>query len=353
MFNFNHNFMKLRVYVLLMLFFLLIPAIVVRAVVTPNNLKGKILLQVESKGEAWYVNPQDGKRYYLANGEDAFKIMKTLGVGISNKDLEKIKTDANFRKKFVGKILLQVESHGEAYYISFDGRYNYLKDGAAAYAVMRKLGLGISNKDLAKIAVKEDNTSNTTGQTNNSSTNNLTVAVRIPKNVYRVSESLAGSDYYLKYVGVPFQGLILYGTSREGLAKTPYSSTRGTIQTGDFDNPETIPYMKVSLYSVKYDGTPNIFDCDGMYKYTISVYDCASVNKILGTSNCGEGDTPSQSRNEEIVAKVPPLKTATKNISVVCEEGTSSCCSNEAYNCSKDKDCLSGYGCQSGKCIKK
>ncbi len=33
-----------------------------------NKLKGRILLQVESLGEAWYVNPRDGRRYYLANG---------------------------------------------------------------------------------------------------------------------------------------------------------------------------------------------------------------------------------------------------------------------------------------------
>lgn len=133
-----------------------IPIVPLKAATTPASLKGRILLQVESKGEAWYVNPKDGAKYYLANGNEAFRVMKNLGVGISNKDLDKIKTDASFRKKFIGKILLQVESHGEAYYISFDGRYNYLKDGAAAYAVMRKLGLGISNKNLERIKVSTD-----------------------------------------------------------------------------------------------------------------------------------------------------------------------------------------------------
>ena len=89
----------------------------------------------------------------MANGGEALKIMKKFGVGMNNKDVEKMKKDANFRKKFMGKILLQVESHGEAYYISFDGRYNYLKDGESALAVMKKLGLGISNANLEKIAV--------------------------------------------------------------------------------------------------------------------------------------------------------------------------------------------------------
>lgn len=142
--------MKSKAIIFLLVLSLLIPLASTKAAAT-NNLNGKILLQVESKGEAWYVNPKDGKRYYMANGDQAFQIMKTLGVGMNNKDVDKMKTDANFRKKFIGKILLQVESHGEAYYISFDGRYNYLKDGASAYEVMRKLGLGISNINLNKI----------------------------------------------------------------------------------------------------------------------------------------------------------------------------------------------------------
>jgi len=343
--------MKVRLISLLIVFLILTPLAIVRAAAAPNNLKGRILLQVEAKGEAWYVNPSDGQRYYLSNGAAAFQIMKNLGVGVSDKDLNKIKTDANFRKKFIGKILLQVEAHGEAYYISFDGRYNYLKDGAAAYNVMRKSGLGIRDKDLTKITINEK--SQILKTDSQSSSTEMTVAVRIPKTVYQVGESLAGSDYYLKYKGDPFPGLILYGNSVEGLAKTWYSSTRGTIQTGDFDNPETIPYMKVSLYSVKYDGTPNVFDCDGNYKYTISVYDCATVNRVLETSDCGTGDLSSKSRNEEIAAKVSPLQTATKNISVVCAAGTTNCCSNQVYNCSQAKNCLSGYSCLNHKCVKK
>jgi len=38
---------------------------------------GKILLQVKGHGEAWYVSG-DGKRYFLGNPSDAFKIMRDL-----------------------------------------------------------------------------------------------------------------------------------------------------------------------------------------------------------------------------------------------------------------------------------
>lgn len=55
-----------------------------------DKLKGRILLQVQSHGEAWYINPVDGKRYYLKDGEEAYRIMSKLGLGITNSDLEKI-----------------------------------------------------------------------------------------------------------------------------------------------------------------------------------------------------------------------------------------------------------------------
>lgn len=54
------------------------------------RLKGRILLQTQSKGEAWYVNPSDGKRYYMKDGATAYEMMRTFGMGITNADLEKI-----------------------------------------------------------------------------------------------------------------------------------------------------------------------------------------------------------------------------------------------------------------------
>ena len=51
---------------------------------------GQILLQVESRGEAWYINPDDGKRYYMKDGPAAYQIMRFLSLGISNTDLSQI-----------------------------------------------------------------------------------------------------------------------------------------------------------------------------------------------------------------------------------------------------------------------
>jgi hypothetical protein len=37
------------------------------------------------------VNPADGKRYYMKDGDIAYEIMRYLSLGITNKDLEKIR----------------------------------------------------------------------------------------------------------------------------------------------------------------------------------------------------------------------------------------------------------------------
>ena len=55
-------------------------------------MKGRILLDVENNGEAWYVDPVSGKRHYMRNGKEPYKIMKNLSLGITNLDLAKIPT---------------------------------------------------------------------------------------------------------------------------------------------------------------------------------------------------------------------------------------------------------------------
>jgi len=180
-----------------------------------NRVKGKILLQVEENGEAWYVDPQSENKLYLKDGTAAYDIMRALGLGISNANLEKIpiglqeklfnlkdsdgdgmadnveiaigtdpsKSDSdgdgfddkteilsgyrpNSSEKYIydtiltnrlkGRILLQVQSHGEAWYVNpADAKRYYLGDPGTAYNVMRFLSLGITNSDLRKIQVGE------------------------------------------------------------------------------------------------------------------------------------------------------------------------------------------------------
>ena len=62
---------------------------------TSSHLLGRILLQVEEHGEAWYVLPETAERIYLADGEVAYAVMSAFGVGITTADLEKIPMGIN------------------------------------------------------------------------------------------------------------------------------------------------------------------------------------------------------------------------------------------------------------------
>lgn len=121
-----------------------------------DRLKGRIALQVEDHGEAYYVSGE-GYAFYLKDGTAAYRLMRDLGLGISNGDFERLKKgDTNLKKRLMGKILLKVQAAGEAYYVSpKDGDLHYLKDGSAAYEIMRKQGIGVATKDLKKVEKKE------------------------------------------------------------------------------------------------------------------------------------------------------------------------------------------------------
>lgn len=115
------------------------------------RLSGSILLQTEGKGEAWYVNPDNKKRYYLGRPADAFAVMRALGLGVKHTLLTRTEP---YYGRLLGKILLDVESRGEAYYISpKDKQRHSLGRPADAFRTMRSFGLGVTNKNLETIEI--------------------------------------------------------------------------------------------------------------------------------------------------------------------------------------------------------
>lgn len=176
-----------------------------------DKMAGHIVLQVESHGEGWYVDPQTKSRFFLYHAAQAYQIMREKGVGILNKDLQKIpvgfykipdidtdhdgladtfetaigtdisKTDTDgdsltdlfevvmgmnpngtsnlpldtaFAHNNDGKILLQVESHGEGWWVNpADHKRYYLGRASDAYELMRSFGVGISNNNISLIPI--------------------------------------------------------------------------------------------------------------------------------------------------------------------------------------------------------
>lgn len=124
-----------------------------------DDLAGRILIQAERNGEGWYVYPKTKQRYFLGRPSNAFSVMKQLGLGVTDANLEKIPVagssdtgDMDFRKKMSGRILLQTERNGEGWYVYPKNLQRYaLGRPTTAFGVMKSLGLGISNTNLAQI----------------------------------------------------------------------------------------------------------------------------------------------------------------------------------------------------------
>ncbi|MDD4412511.1 MAG: Ig-like domain-containing protein [Patescibacteria group bacterium] len=125
------------------------PSSVVYDVKLMNKLKGRILLRVEKGGEAYYVYPVNGQKYYLGSPQNALATMKSLGLGATHKFITSYRV---YPTRVSGRILIDVDDAGKAYYIyPKDRKAYYLGRPAQTLQVMSKLGLGITDNDLNKI----------------------------------------------------------------------------------------------------------------------------------------------------------------------------------------------------------
>lgn len=117
------------------------------------RLSGRILLQVQSQGQAWYVYPVNTAKYFLGRPADAFSIMRKLSLGVSNQTFATFK-NGKAPEKFAGRIFLKVQDNGRAYYVNpVDLKMYYLGRPSDAFSIMRKLGLGTANSNLRQIKV--------------------------------------------------------------------------------------------------------------------------------------------------------------------------------------------------------
>ena len=77
-----------KIILVIIVLFTVIPTFVSAALA--DGLSGRILLQVQDKGQAWYVDPVLKTRVFLGRPDDAFTIMRIFGLGITDSNLAKI-----------------------------------------------------------------------------------------------------------------------------------------------------------------------------------------------------------------------------------------------------------------------
>nr|MDA3802698.1 hypothetical protein [Patescibacteria group bacterium] len=119
------------------------------------RLSGRILLQVEEGGQAWYVDTSSNAKHFMGRPNDAFQLMRRFGLGISEDNYSNF-NENSIPSRFAGQILLRVENNGEAYYVNPKTlEMNYLGRPADAFRIMRELALGISNDNIRQIQVGE------------------------------------------------------------------------------------------------------------------------------------------------------------------------------------------------------
>lgn len=213
-----------------------------------NKFSGMILLQVESRGEAWYINPTDQSRCYLGKQDDAFKVMRELGLGIKHDTLTKyLKT--KFPSNLSGKILLDVEKSGEAYYVyPKDNKGYYLGKPNDAYKIMREKGLGISNVNLDKIKISEKYKKTDSKQTN--------INTEVPTDQYLI-DLIKNPEWSMSLqtpkLGSSFGPYFEIARNNETLSIKTYTIDQNTGEKKESAGKYSIAYTnKLDPYTLKY-----------------------------------------------------------------------------------------------------
>ncbi len=199
-----------------------------------EELKGRLLLQVQSKGEIWYVHPDTFKKYEV-NLQNSLSLFREFATGITSIDLEKIPliTESKskiFGKSLVGKFFLDVENNGRVWYVDLLGfRHEVKQDNLLE--IFRNLSLGISNADLEKIPsaglVIDEN--------KNLKVDDFSVEGFI-NNKYFQSFWQLWSVIKEKYVGIDFDEEKVFAGAKEGLVKAlgdDYSSFMNAGESQD------------------------------------------------------------------------------------------------------------------------
>ncbi len=202
---------------------------------------GRILIQVHGRGEAWYVNPSNNRRYFLGTIEQAFNVFSKVAIGISNTDIASISSYELERIYSIPKeeIKVRIESQD----------YPLMRDFTRIVTISTEVKEGLEHiKELGLVwdyAVIP----------------NISVFPTIFKNKQRIISSEVKENFSLDIVGLlpstyPFlrpyaitkDGQVFYGEMKrlkgintDYVPRLPLPSSGSTIKKFPYTPPEKIP----------------------------------------------------------------------------------------------------------------
>ncbi len=233
-----------------------------------NRLAGRILLQTQSKGEAWYINPVNGSRYLFSRPEDLSKLINAFGLKIKAKDLLSWRGKAPSR--LAGRFL--IDEVGKIYYVHPLSLKPYgLGQAKDAFNITRGLGLKITNADLTKIKIGSI-PATVKSEVKPSSNNNQAKAadfswqykgrryqmnINLSEDLYQAYQS---SLHYYKSQGPPpanwrndFYGIFLQQKAGDNLIKDLVRQLKDQAATNGLSDDETVELASAFTQSIPYD----------------------------------------------------------------------------------------------------
>lgn len=107
----------------------------------PENARGRFVRSATEPSSTWYVD-MNGSVTCLDTDASVRALFEKMALGITNANLEKVSADGALNARLKGRLLLQVESLGEVWYVNpADGKATYLPPTAAALALVQPLSL--------------------------------------------------------------------------------------------------------------------------------------------------------------------------------------------------------------------
>lgn len=104
----------------------------------------------------WYVRPNEGDRYAIGNANDFSRLLRHVGVGITEKDLLRLANstapDYEFLFNNRGRVFIVVDGGGAAWFVNpLDMKPYYLANGQAGFTQAQALALQVHQSQLSKI----------------------------------------------------------------------------------------------------------------------------------------------------------------------------------------------------------